>query len=203
VAGVHFLEVGDARIGEKFGVELSPADIHADHVGSAGLEGAIGKAARGSADVEDVGAGEIEAKSGEGGGEFFAPAADEARRLFDGEFAVGGEVAAGFVETFGTAAHAAGHNEGLGLGAGSGEATDDEEFIEADFFGGCGHVGKGEGPEVPAGPGSLPGNLGGPDAEFLGAGGGAQFCVEADELGLGVDEAEAAKAIEVAGVGGA
>ena len=184
-------------------MELSPADIHADHIGGAGLEGAIGKAARGSADVEDVGAGKIEAKSGEGGREFFAPTTDEARRLFDGKFAIRGIVAAGFVEAFRAAAHAAGHDEGLGLGAGSGEAADDEEFVEADLFIGCGHVGKGEGPAVPAGPGSLPGNSGGPDAEFLGAGGGAQFCVEADELGLGVDEAEAAKAVEVAGVGGA
>ena len=86
-----------------------------------------------------MGAGEIEGEGGEGGGEFFTAAADEARGLLDGEIAVGGEIAAGFIEALRAAAHAAGHDEGLGLGAGGGKAAGDEEFVEAVFFGGGGH----------------------------------------------------------------
>ncbi len=85
-------------------------------------------------------AGEIEGESGKGCGKFFAAAADEARGLLHGEFAIGGEIAAGFVEALGAAADAAGHDKGFGLGAGGGETAGDEEFVEADFFGKSGHA---------------------------------------------------------------
>jgi len=141
MSGVDFFEIGDAGISEEFGVQLGAADIDADDICGAGLQGAIGEAAGGGADVEDVRAGEIEGERGEGGGKFFAAAADEARGLLHGEFAIGGEIAAGFVEALGAAADAAGHDEGFGLGAGRGEAARNEEFVEADFFCGSGHAG--------------------------------------------------------------
>lgn len=134
MAGVDFFEIGDASVGAEFGVELGAADIDADHIGGAGLEGAIGEAAGGGADVEDVGAVKIKGETLDGAREFFAAAGDEARRLFDREIEIGGKFAAGFVEALGAVKDATGHDERLRLGARSGETAGDEEFVEAKFF---------------------------------------------------------------------
>lgn len=136
VAGVDFFEIGDTRVGAEFGVELRAADVDAHDIGGAGLERAVGEAAGGSADVEDVGVAQIEGKALDGAGEFFAAAGDEAWGLLDGEIEIGGKLAAGFIEAFGAVEDATAHDERFGLGAGGGETARDEEFVEPEFFGG-------------------------------------------------------------------
>lgn len=123
VAGVDLLEIGDPGIGAEFGVELGTADIDADDGGGAGLEGAIGETAGGSADVEHVGVGQGEREVVEETLKFLATAGDEARGLLNDEFEIGGEFFARFVEARGAVEDAAGHDEGLGLRAGIGEAA--------------------------------------------------------------------------------
>lgn len=115
---------------------MSASDIDANDAGGAGLEGAVGEATGGSADVENVRAVEIEREFFEEAGKFFATAADESGRLLDGEIEIAGKIFAGFIEAFGAVENAAGHDQRLGLGAGGGETTGDEEFVEALFGGG-------------------------------------------------------------------
>src|SRR5690606_27269588 len=102
----------------------------------ASLERAVGEAAGGGANVEHVGVVKVEAKAVEPALEFFAAAGDEALRLHERQWKIRGVFLARFIESLGPAPHEAGHDVGLGLGAGGGEAPGDEQFVEADFFGG-------------------------------------------------------------------
>jgi hypothetical protein len=138
VPGVDLLEIRHARIAAEPGVELGPPDIDADHVRRAGLEHAVGETAGRGAHVEHVRAAQVERESLERGGEFFAAATHEARRLIHGEIEIVRKLLAGFVEPLRAAAHAAAHDEGLRLGPGGGEPADDEQFVEPDFAW-CGH----------------------------------------------------------------
>ena len=90
-------------------MELSASDVDADDIGGAGLKGAVREATGGGADVEDVRASEIECEGAQGRGKFFAAAADEAWELLNVEFAIHRKITAGFVQSLGAAAHAAGH----------------------------------------------------------------------------------------------
>src|SRR5690606_29884145 len=120
VAGVGFFEICDAGIVTEFGMELAVADVDAGGGGGSGLEGAIGEAAGGGADVEEVAAAAIDGEGGEGAFEFFAAAADEAGWLPDFDGGILGEGFAGFVEDFGADAYFAAEDDGFGLGAGLG-----------------------------------------------------------------------------------
>ena len=139
MAGVDFFEIRDARVREKFGVELRTADIYANNVRGPRLEGAVGEAAGGRADVEDVRAAEIEREAFEGTAEFFASAGDETWWLLDDQIEVGREFFTRFVEAIRAAQNAATHNQCLRLSPCRGEAAGDEEFVEAEFRSG-GHI---------------------------------------------------------------
>ncbi len=80
-AGVDLLQIGDPGIGAQLGVELGPAHVEADGGGGPGLQGAVGEAAGGGADIEDMRAPQIEGEMLQGGRQLFAAAADETRRL--------------------------------------------------------------------------------------------------------------------------
>lgn len=143
-AGVDFFEVGHARVGAQFGVELPVADVNAVDVGGAVLEEAVGEAAGGGADVEGVKAGGVDVKVGEGVGEFFSAAADVARGCFDVQRGVWWEGGGGFGdEGVGAGPDFSGHDEGFGEGACGGFALEDEELVGADFGGGHGGWGWG------------------------------------------------------------
>lgn len=116
-------------------MELAVAYVHTRDVGGAVLEEAIGEAARGGADVQG-----IKARDGNGVGveealEFLAAAGDEAGRGDDGDGGVGGEFFAWLVEDGGIVADFAREDEGFGLGSGFGQATGDQQLIQADFGG--------------------------------------------------------------------
>ncbi len=129
-AGVDLLEIGDARIGPEPGVELAPADVHADDGRGAALERAIGEPARRGADVEDVGPPQVERKALQGGGELLAAPADEAGRSLEPKRGLGRIFPAGFVEPLRAAENSAGHDQALGLGAGLGPAARDQKFVQ-------------------------------------------------------------------------
>ena len=97
------------------------------------MKSAVGESPSRRADVEKVGAAKIEREPIDEPLKFFTAAGDEARWLFDGEFEVGGEFLAGFVETGGAVEDAAGHDQRLGLRARFGEAASDEKFVETLF----------------------------------------------------------------------
>ena len=131
VAGVGFLQIGHARIAADLFVQLAVADIDAGRGHGARLQRAIGEAAGRGADIEHVRAGQIHGELLEKGRELLPAAADEAWRLVDGQVVVGGVFLARLVEPLGAVPHAAGHDEGLGLGAGGGEAARHQQFVES------------------------------------------------------------------------
>ena len=134
-AGVEFFDVGDPRVIEEFGVELSSPNIDTHDIGCAGLQRAISEAARGRAHVEHVKVGEGNLEILEESGELFPPATHETGRLIDGDIEVGWIDLAGLFEAGRAEANATTHDEGFGLGAGVGEVAGDEELVEALFLG--------------------------------------------------------------------
>jgi hypothetical protein len=82
------------------------------------LEEAVGEAAGGGADVEADPVERVDGEGLEGGFEFEATASDVAGFLLDGEWGVGGDLGAGFIDEAFSAADLAGEDEAFGLFAG-------------------------------------------------------------------------------------
>ncbi len=133
-AGVDFLDVMDTGVGLQLVVQLAVPDIDADGLGGAGLKQAVGESAGRGTDIDEAYPLDGDGADGEKGGEFLAPAGDEARGFLDFESDVGWIGFARLVETLGSVADLPGEDEGLSPGAGRGEVAGYEDFIKTSFF---------------------------------------------------------------------
>lgn len=132
VAGVGALHECDARVVAEALVELGATDIDGEDGGSAVLKEAVREATGGGAEVEAAEAGDVDLEGGECGFEFFAAAADVARRFDQFDWGRLVEEGGGLYERLGTDAGAAGHDEAARALPCFGEATFDEQDIGAD-----------------------------------------------------------------------
>src|SRR3954469_12020301 len=98
MAGVDRLEVRDTGIGPEPGGQLGVTDVDADDIHGAGLQRTVSESPGGSADIEHVGAVEIDGESPECSRQFFATATDNPRQLLELEIQIRGKLLAGFVE---------------------------------------------------------------------------------------------------------
>ncbi len=133
MTGVDLFQGGHAGVGLQLGMELAPPHVHAHDRGRAGLQDAVGESAGRSPDVEHLRAAQVEAESLQGGLELFAAPADEAGRTQDLDLGLGGEFPPGLVQPLGAAAHPAGHDQRLGLGARRGQAAGDQQFVKSEL----------------------------------------------------------------------
>ena len=132
LAGVYAFEHDDARIVAEFPGELAAPHVHGIDLGGAALEQHVGEAARRGADVEADHALGIDGETIEAVGELQAAARRVRMRLaLDLERRVVGNGRARLLQAPRSGKDAAGHDEGLGLGARLRQAALDEELIEA------------------------------------------------------------------------
>ncbi len=132
MARVRSLHRDDARIGADALVKDAVADIDGVDPGRAALQQAVGEAAGAGAEIGRDKAGNVDTELVERLVELLSATADETGLLFQRDDVGLADVAAGAGLLLVVDEDVAGHDEGLGAGAGLGKAAFDDRVVETD-----------------------------------------------------------------------
>jgi hypothetical protein len=129
--GIGLFHDDNAGVVAEFPGELAPANVHGKNPGGTVLEQAIGKSARGRAEVERSEAGDVQLKMAQGVFQLVSAAADVFFTRVEGDLVAGFDGIAGFVGGLAVDADLSGEDGAFGAFTAFAKAAFNQRLVEA------------------------------------------------------------------------